>query len=291
MSTETADASTTTTEERDGTASEVADLRDRIDTRRLGAGAAGTLAFLVLWQVVAMPLKPFILPTPVEVGGALYGQLTTDATYTLPFTSSDVSLPKLFVRLFQSLQHYLPGLVIGSTLGTTTGIAMGWFTLVDDALTPVTRILRPIPPLAWIAFAIIWFGTGHTGATFIVAIGAFWITFYNAYSGVEAVPQDLKEVAASLGVNDDLTMIRKVVVPSAMPEIFTGIRTSIGQCWMIVVAAELVGPPGVGEQILIAAQNLALDVSVAYMLVISAVFLVSDAAFRKVQQEVLAWRA
>ncbi|WP_435364585.1 ABC transporter permease [Haloarchaeobius sp. DYHT-AS-18] len=259
--------------------------------RRLGAGAAGTLAFLVLWQVVAMPLKPFILPTPVEVGGALYGQLTTDATYTLPFTSTDVSLPKLFVRLFQSLQHYLPGLVIGSTLGTMTGIAMGWFTLVDDALTPVTRILRPIPPLAWIAFAIIWFGTGHTGATFIVAIGAFWITFYNAYSGVEAVPQDLKEVAASLGVDDDLTMIRKVVVPSAMPEIFTGIRTSIGQCWMIVVAAELVGPPGVGEQILIAAQNLALDVSVAYMLVISAVFLVSDAAFRKVQQEVLAWRA
>jgi NitT/TauT family transport system permease protein len=283
MSVETSEAQATADAETGGFAGE-------FDRRRLLRGAVGTGLFVLLWQVVAMPLRPFILPTPVEVGAALYGQLTTEAVYTLPFTSSDVTLPKLFVRLFQSLQHYLPGLFIGSTLGTTTGIAMGWFAAVDDALTPVTRILRPIPPLAWIAFAIIWFGTGHMGATFIVAIGAFWITFYNAYSGVEGVPQHLKEVAASLGVDDDLTMIRKVVVPSAAPEIFTGIRTSIGQCWIIVVAAELVGPPGVGEQILIAAQNLALDVSVAYMLVISAVFLVSDAAFRAVQQEVLAWR-
>jgi len=86
-------------------------------------------------------------------------------------------------------------------------------------------------------------------------------------------------------------MLRKVVLPAASPSIFTGLRTSIGQCWMIVVAAELVGPPGVGEEILIAAQNLALDVSVAYMFVISGVFLASDAAFRAVEQEVLAWRA
>ncbi|WP_435335060.1 ABC transporter permease [Haloarchaeobius sp. TZWWS8] len=290
MSVETTESTTAAAEDGVGTGDDEA-FTTGVDSRRWAIGAAGTITFLLVWQVVAMPLRPFILPTPVEVVAALGVQLTTQATYTVPLTSSDVTLPKLFVRLFQSLQHYLPGLLVGSTLGIGTGIAMGWFTTLDDALTPITRILRPIPPLAWIAFAIIWFGTGHAGATFIVAIGAFWITFYNAYSGVEAVPQDLKEVAASLGVDDDLTMIREVVVPSAMPEIFTGIRTAIGQCWMIVVAAELVGPPGVGEQILIAAQNLALDVSVAYMLVISAVFLVSDVAFRAVQQEVLAWRA
>jgi NitT/TauT family transport system permease protein len=168
---------------------------------------------------------------------------------------------------------------------------MGWSRTLDSALTPVTRVLRPIPPLAWIAFAIVWIGVNHGGAAFIVGIGAFWINFYNAYSGVEGVPQDLKEVAASLGVDDDLSMIRKVVLPAASPSIMTGIRTSIGQCWMIVVAAELFGAPGVGFQIINAAQNLAMDVSVAYMLVISAVFLVSDGLFRRVERRVLEWRA
>jgi len=258
--------------------------------QRAVRGAAGTVAFLIFWQIVAMPLPTYLLPTPVEVAAAFVSQFQMTAGYELPFVGGSVTLPALLTHLLQSLQHYLPGLIIGSTLGVTLGVIVGWFAVVDDALTPVIRVLRPIPPLAWVAFAIIWFGIGHTGATFIVSIGAFWITFYNALSGVEAVDAALLESAASLGVHDHLTMLRKVVLPAASPSIFTGIRTSIGQCWMIVVAAELVGPPGVGEEILIAAQNLALDVSVAYMLVISAVFLVSDAAFRAVEREVLEWR-
>jgi NitT/TauT family transport system permease protein len=136
----------------------------------------------------------------------------------------------------------------------------------------------------------VWLGVNHSGAAFIVGIGAFWVNFYNAYAGVEGVTRSSKEVAASLGVDDDLTMIRKVVIPSATPEIMTGVRTSIGQGWMIVVAAELFGAPGIGFQIINAAQNLSLDVSVAYMFVISLVFLVSDGLFRRVERRVLAWR-
>jgi len=260
-------------------------------TDRAVRGTIGTVVFLGVWWLAALPLEPYLLPSPLEVVLAFGGQLATTESYAVPFGGTDVALPALVTHLLQSLQHYLPGLVIGSTLGISLGVVVGWFAVVDDALTPVIRILRPIPPLAWIAFAIIWFGTGHTGATFIVSIGAFWITFYNALSGVEGVSQELLEVAASLGVHNHRTMIRKVVLPAASPNIFTGLRTSIGQCWMIVVAAELVGPPGVGEEILIAAQNLALDVSVAYMFVISAVFLASDAAFRAVESEVLEWRA
>lgn len=259
--------------------------------QRAVRGVLGTAGFLLVWQAVAFPLPTYLLPTPAEVATAFVGQLTTTATYEVPATGADLPLPALLTHLLQSLQHYLPGLVIGSTLGVALGVVVGWFAVVDDALTPVVRVLRPIPPLAWVAFAIIWFGIGHTGATFIVSIGAFWITFYNALSGVESVESSLLESAASLGVHDHATMLRKVVLPAASPSIFTGLRTSIGQCWMIVVAAELVGPPGVGEEILIAAQNLALDVSVAYMFVISGVFLASDAAFRAVESEVLAWRA
>ncbi|MDG5776953.1 ABC transporter permease [Haloarculaceae archaeon H-GB2-1] len=244
--------------------------------RRHLLGLLGTVGFLLAWQAGAMAIaKPFLLPSPFAVASAFVSELASG---------------RMLAKLAQSLFHYVPGLVVGTGLGIAVGVGMGWSETLDSALTPVTRVLRPIPPLAWIAFAIVWIGIGHGGATFIVAIGAFWINFYNAYSGVESVPEDLQDVAASLGIHDDLRMIRKVVLPSATPEILTGVRTSIGQCWMIVVAAELFGAPGVGYQIINAAQNLAMDVSVVYMLVISAVFLVSDALFRTVEGRLLAWR-
>ncbi|MFB6171880.1 MAG: ABC transporter permease [Haloarculaceae archaeon] len=261
-----------------------------VDQVGLVRGAVGTAAFVVAWYLAALTQPTYLLPGPVEVATAFVTELTAPAVYTVPVLGADVGLTRLVVKLLQSLQHYLPGLVVGVALGVALGVAMGWSEPLDEALTPVTRVLRPIPPLAWIAFAIVWIGIGHAGATFIVAIGAFWINFYNAYAGVEGVPRDLKEVAASLGVHDDLGMIRKVVLPSASPEIMTGIRTSIGQCWMVVVAAELFGAPGIGFQIISASQNLATDVSVVYMLVISIVFLASDAAFRRAERRVLAWR-
>jgi NitT/TauT family transport system permease protein len=266
-------------------------LGDSVDARRFVLGTVGTVGFLLAWQAAALAIgRAYLLPTPLAVAGAFLTELTAAETLAVGF-GVEIPATRMVTKLVQSLFHYLPGLVVGSTLGISLGIAMGWNETLDDALTPVTRVLRPIPPLAWIAFAIVWIGINHSGAAFIVGIGAFWINFYNAYSGVEGVPQHLKEVAGSLGVDSDLGMVRKVVVPAASPSIMTGIRTSIGQCWMIVVAAELFGAPGVGFQIINAAQNLQMDVSVAYMLVISVVFLASDGLFRKVERRVLEWRA
>jgi NitT/TauT family transport system permease protein len=258
--------------------------------RRWLRGVVGTGLFLLIWQVAAMPVPTFLLPTPIEVARAFVVELTAPAVFEVPLTGAEIGLTRLLVNLIDSLYHYIPGLVVGGAAGIAAGIAMGWSSLLNEAFTPIQRVLRPIPPLAWIAFAIVWLGVNHGGAAFIVGIGAFWVNFYNAYAGVESVSRSSKEVAASLGVDDDLTMIRKVVIPSATPEIMTGIRTSIGQGWMIVVAAELFGAPGIGFQIINAAQNLSLDVSVAYMFVISLVFLVSDGVFRRVERRVLVWR-
>jgi ABC-type nitrate/sulfonate/bicarbonate transport system, permease component len=258
--------------------------------QRLLRGTIGTAVFLVIWQVSATPVPTYLLPTPLEVAQAFVVELTAPTTFILPLLGTEVTLTRMIVGLINSLYHYIPGLFVGGAAGIAFGIALGWSQLLDDAITPVQRVLRPIPPLAWIAFAIVWLGVNHQGAAFIVGIGAFWINFYNAYAGVKSVPQSTKEVAASLGVDSDLTMIRKVIVPKASPEIMTGIRTSIGQSWMIVVAAELFGAPGVGFQIINAAQNLALDVSVAYMFVISIVFLISDGIFQRVESRVLVWR-
>jgi NitT/TauT family transport system permease protein len=147
-----------------------------------------------------------------------------------------------------------------------------------------------VPPLALIGFAIAWFGINDAGAAFIIAIGAFWINFYASYGGVEGVSDDLLDVARSLGVDSDLALIKTVVIPAASPEIMTGIRTGIGRCWMLVVAAEIFGVPGIGRRILRASNNLQVDVVITYILVLSVMFLLVDTAYRAVQRRVLVWR-
>jgi NitT/TauT family transport system permease protein len=245
------------------------------DAVHVGRGALGTGLFLALWWLAGRGQPTYLLPTPPEVAVALWNELASGA---------------LFVHLGQSLLHYVPGVAVGVTAGGAVGIALGWSDRLDDVCRPVVRVLRPIPPLAWIVFAIIWFGLGHAGAAFIVFVGAFWITFYSAYSGVENASTELAEVATSLGVDSDRRLIRRVVLPDALPELLTGVRTSVGQCWMMVIAAELFGAPGVGYEIITSANNLAMERSVAYMLTISAVFLVSDWGVRRVERRLLAWQ-
>ncbi|RJT05432.1 ABC transporter permease [Halococcus sp. IIIV-5B] len=258
---------------------------------RIVRGTLGTGGFLLVWWVASSLIEPaYLLPGPAAAASAFVEQLTMSARFTVPLVGAEVQTSRMVVKLAQTLLHYVPGLLVGASSGIALGIALGWSGRLDDALTPVVRILRPIPPLAWVVFAIVWFGIGHAGAAFIVFIGAFWLNFYGAYSGVEDTPGRLTEVASSLGVRADLEMIRHVVLPSAAPQILTSFRTSIGRCLMIVVGAELFGAPGVGYEILNASNNLAMDTSVAYMLVISLVYLVMDGAFRGFERRVLAWR-
>lgn len=243
---------------------------------RLRRGAAGAALFLAFWWLVAQPQPAYLLPTPIEVGIALLGEFESGAA---------------FVHLGQSLLHYVPGVLLGVLAGSGMGVAAGWSQLLDDASAPIIRVLRPIPPLAWIVFAIMWFGFGHLGAAFIVFIGAFWISFYNAYSGVEDASTELMEAATTLGVDSDRRLLRRVVLPDAAPALFAGLRTSVGQSWMMVIAAELFGAPGVGYEIITSANNLAMSRSIAYMLVISTVFLLSDWGVRRLETQALAWRS
>jgi NitT/TauT family transport system permease protein len=232
----------------------------------------------------------YLVPGPLDSARAFVDLFTTSAAIGVPVAGSSLVLPTGLAHLTQTLFHYVPGLLLGAGCGIGLGLAMGWNGALDDWLRPLVRVLRPIPPLAWIVFAIVWFGIHHTGAAFIVFVGAFWINFYGAYGGVEGVSGDLTDAAATLGVERDLSMLKLVALPSAAPQVLTGFRTSIGRCWMIVVGAELFGAPGVGYEIINASNNLAMATSVAYMFLISLAFLCMDVGFRLVEGRVLAWR-
>ena len=250
-------------------------VRNSPDLRRLLRGLGGVAGFLVVWWAAAGTQPPYILPGPVAVGETFLAEFRSGA---------------MFDALGRSVRHWAPGTVAGTLLGIALGLAMGWSTFADDTLTPVVRVLRPVPPIALIGFAIAWFGINHAGAAFIVAAGGFWINFYATYGGVENVPAELVEVARSLGVRGNVGLVRKVVVPAALPEILTGVRTGIGRCWMLVVAAELFGVPGIGQNIVRASNNLAVDVVITYILVLSLLFLLVDGAFRRLQRRALAWQ-
>ncbi|MFB6157018.1 MAG: ABC transporter permease [Haloferacaceae archaeon] len=248
------------------------DLQDGQDIAlQLGA----LLAFVGLWWGVALVTPRTLLPRPPAVASVLV---------------ADLASGQMIELIGQSLRHYLPGLFVGSALGMGVGVAVGWSNVVDQTVGTVASMLRPVPPLAWIPFAIIWFGLNDRGAAFIIAIVTFWINYYNAEGGVGGVDRQLLEVAQSLGTKSDLGLIRKVVLPSATPELFTGFRTAAGQAWMVMVAAELLGVPGLGKHLWDAANFLRMEVVIAYMLVIGVLFLISDRIIKLVETRMLTWR-
>ena len=251
------------------------DFGGEYDLRRLLLGSVGAVGFLAAWWIASWFNPPYVLPSPVAVADVFVAELRSGAMTT---------------ALAASIRHWLPGTVVGTTLGIALGVTMAYSDLADDLATPIVRVLRPVPPLALIGFAIAWIGLNHAGAAFIIAAGAFWINYYAAYGGVDGVSEEFLDVARSLGVDGDLGLIRKVVLPAALPEIITGIRTGIGRCWMLIIAAELMGVPGVGRKLYTASQNLSVDAVLAYILLMSLVYLVLDTGVGAVQKRVLAWQ-
>jgi ABC-type nitrate/sulfonate/bicarbonate transport system permease component len=203
---------------------------------------------------------------------------------------SEVSLGIWQTMVLASLGHYLVGLLIGSLLGVIVGGAVALFPRVDAAQAWIARLLRPIPPLAWIPFAIIWFGISETAAAFIIAIGIFWINYFTAHAAVGAIDKDLIELARAFGHRSLKARLQKVIVPAAAPGILSGLRAGIGQGWMTVVAAELFGITGIGQRMMEAAGLLATPVVIVYMATIAVLYGVSDTLFLMMQTRILRWQ-
>lgn len=240
-------------------------------------GFAGLVVFLVAWEaVVASGLVVSTLLSPPS---------------SLPATLlSEIRLGFWQAMVLASMTHYLVGLLVGTALGVTVGISVALFPRLDAAQYWVARVLRPIPPLAWIPFAIIWFGISETAAAFIIAIGIFWINYFTVHAAVRAVDPDLIELAVSFGHDSLLRRLGKVILPAAAPGLLSGMRAGLGQGWMTVVAAELFGITGIGQRMMEAAGLLATEVVIVYMFTIALLYGLSDVAFVAVQNRVLRWQ-
>jgi NitT/TauT family transport system permease protein len=196
----------------------------------------------------------------------------------------------LLPAILSSLVHYVWGLVAGTLLGFLVGTVAASSALLDALHAWLARILRPIPPLAWVVFAIAWFKVSHAGAAFVIAIGVFWVNYFASYSAVRHVDPKYYELAQAFGQGGYLRQTVQVTLPAAAAGIFAGIRTGIGQAWMTLIAAELLGVPGMGQEMNSAAGVGAYEAVVVYMLTISLIYTLSDTLFALIEKRVLLWR-
>jgi sulfonate transport system permease protein len=240
--------------------------------------ALGLVLFLGLWELIPGTgmVARTLLPTPSQLPAALAKEIQSG------IWQHSVML---------SLSHYLLGLAVGTSLGVLLGVLTGMYTTFEWSLAWVVRVLRPIPGLAWVPFAIMWFGIDQAAAVFIISVGVFWIVFFAAQGAIRSVDRDLIEVAEAFGFKSGPEKLVKVLFPAALPGILVGLRTALGQAWMSVVAAELFGVQGLGQRMNEASTLLATDIVVVYMLTMAALYGLMDALFVFVQSRLLAWKA
>lgn len=245
---------------------------------RRGIEILSILALIGLWQLVAVTLNDtLILPSFLQVVDALTRSWQAILIEDLPV----------------SLVHFGLGMLAGLLIALPTGMLMGWFRAADRIMDPIVEIVRPIPPLAWIPFAIIWFGLTDQAAGFIIFVGAVFPILINTYVGFRSLPRVYVESAKVLGATKDRDLIRYIAFPFALPSIAGGIRIAMGIAWMCLVAAEQFGvsTSGLGYKIWSYYYLHEMDYVLLYMIVLGLLGLLIDRSFRYVVEErMLKWR-
>ena len=147
---------------------------------------------------------------------------------------------RLHAHILHSVKLVLMGFAVAVATGVPLGLAMGWSRRVEALVNPAFLLIRPIPPLAWIPLAIVWLGLGDGAKVLVIWFAAFVPSVINSYAGVRSIEPHTIEAARMLGVGRWM-LVREVLVPAALPMIFTGLRLSLQACWTTLVAAELIG--------------------------------------------------
>ena len=215
------------------------------------------LVFLLLWEAAArlrMIPGSFFFPPFTEVLRQFYVLIAEGV---------------LSRHFFSSLIRVLIGFITGSIAGLGLGVLMGWKDIIRRTAHPIVSLLYPIPALGWLPILMLWFGISEILPIAIVFICSFFPVLYNTVTGVRGVDRNLINVARTLGAKRS-RILKTIVLPLALPNIFTGLRLEAGMAWKVIIAAEMVAiPTGIGALMMRAESLLRMDVIIVCLMVLA----------------------
>ena len=230
---------------------------------KAAAFAAPLVALLLLWHIAVtlFEVDPRIFPGVKAVWEAFVAAV------------ADGSLVQ---HVQASLARVAVGTVLAIVIAVPLGVAMGVSQAVSIFLTPLFRFFSVLAGIAWIPIATLWFGYGFGAITFVIFNAVFFIVAYNTLLGVSTIPRHLRHAAASLGAGR-WHMLTEVLLPGALPNIVTGIRTGLGFAWRGLIAAEMIATDvGLGYMLFLARDFYRTEVIVMGMIVIGLMWLLLD---------------
>ena len=232
---------------------------------------------IILWQALAGSglLLEVILPSPVKVIKAFF-EMIKDGS--------------LGVDLAVSGKRVLIGYLWGAGIALILGVFSGLNKIAERVFSPIINVIRQIPLYAWMPIIILWFGIGEVSKEIIIARGVLIPIYLNTLQGIKGVQAEYFELAEVLELKRSV-FLRKIVLPSAVSSIFTGLRLGAGNAWMTVVAAEMLGGlTGLGYALMKSREFLWSDKLIALMVVIGVIGVVIDVILRKIEENTLKWK-
>lgn len=232
------------------------------------------LIFISLWQVIYMlgRFQDALFPAPLSVGRA----------FLIMFFEKGI-----YQDIAASMYRFLVGYLIAVVLGILLGLLLGWFPRIFNYVNPVVQLLRPISPIAWLPFIVLWFGIGDIPAIVIIFIAAFYPILLTTAASVGTIDPIYLKVARNFGIKRHDALF-KIVFPAAFPQIINSIHMALGSAWVFLVAGEMAGAQsGLGFRIIDARNNLRMDLLLATILSIGIIGLLLDSIIRVVEKVIL----
>jgi NitT/TauT family transport system permease protein len=256
-------------------------------------GIAIPATAVAVWQFLSTKgyVNPLILPAPSAVLARWYQYLAPmEAYYPAKMSyAAWVFSGELIHDAYASLYRVVVGFLIGGGLALPMGLAMGANERIYRYFDPLLQVLRPIPPIAYIPLAILWFGLGNPPAIFLISLGAFFPVLMNTISGVRHVDGIYIRAARNLGA-DRATLFLRVILPAATPYILTGARIGVGTAFIVVIVSEMIAVNnGLGFRILEAREFFWSDKIIAGMLSIGLLGLGIDTGMERLNAYLLKW--
>ncbi len=236
---------------------------------------------VLLWQVVSMAgvFPAFALPSPVAVWRAF-----------VDIVREGYGGQSLLGDILISCFRIVIGFVGAVAIGVPVGLLMSRNKIVNDIIDPLLQFVRPVPPLAYIPLLVVWFGIGELPKAVLILVGTIPVIIIGTMSGVKSTPPLRIAVARTLGATN-AQIFRRIVLPSALPEIFTAMRVGIGVAWTCLVAAELIAASsGLGWLVQFAGQALQVSVVIVGIVIIGVIGYAMELVIRKVENWVVPWR-